>query len=283
MTKSQSFELSATLLVQLIRACPRFRVRLSVGSLIMKVENSRIIITGAANGIGKALAGRLSEGGANVAALDLSEQGLNQLVGDYGLIRPYVCDLTDSNAVSKTVEQVIADLKGVDILINSAGVMHSEPVIRFGEKGFIRHDLSNWQRVIDINLTAVFDITSRVLASMVSERSKGLIINFSSISAQGNVGQSAYSASKAGIEALTKTWAKEFGVFGIRVACISPGFIDTPATRAALEEPVLKKWSQKTPLKRLGTVGEAAVAVEMIIENNFFNGRVLNLDGGLVI
>jgi 3-oxoacyl-[acyl-carrier protein] reductase len=252
-------------------------------SEIMKIKDSRILITGAANGIGKALAGSLSLKGANVAALDLSEVGLNELTQGCEFIRPYCCDLTDSNAVSETIDLIIGELSGVDVLINSAGVMHSEPVVRFGNKGFVRHDPATWDQVIAINLTAVFVVTSRILEAMVSERTRGVVINFSSISAQGNAGQSAYSASKAGVEALTKTWAKEFGIFGIRAACISPGFIDTPATRAALDEETLKNWSRKTPLKRLGTVMETVAAVEMIIENDFFNGRVLNLDGGLVI
>jgi len=249
----------------------------------MKINDSHILITGAARGIGRALAQHLSENGAIVAAVDISKDGLAEFETKETQIRPYVCDLGSSSNVIEVIEQIYKDLRSIDIVINCAGIMHSEPVVRVGDNGYIAHDFGNWQQVISVNLNGVFFVTTCVLKKMVGQRTKGLIINFSSISAQGNAGQSAYAASKAGVEALTKTWAKEFGYLGIRSACISPGFIDTPATHAALNEASLKSWAKKTPIKRLGTIAETISATQMIIENDFFNGRVLNLDGGLVI
>jgi 3-oxoacyl-[acyl-carrier protein] reductase len=127
----------------------------------------------------------------------------------------------------------------------------------------------------------VFYVTSNVVEKMILNKERGLIINISSISAQGNMGQSAYSASKAAVEALTKTWSKELGMFKIRCACIAPGFMDSPSTRESLSENMLSKWQKSIPIGRLGELDELLSAVEFIIRNDYFNGKVLALDGGL--
>jgi 3-oxoacyl-[acyl-carrier protein] reductase len=116
---------------------------------------------------------------------------------------------------------------------------------------------------------------------MVTRRHKGAIINISSIAASGNVGQSAYSATKAAVNALTVTWSKELGMFGIRCNSIAPGFMDTPSTQNALSEAKIKQYQKNTPLGRLGKTEEILQALEFIIENDFYNGAVLQLDGGL--
>jgi 3-oxoacyl-[acyl-carrier protein] reductase len=116
---------------------------------------------------------------------------------------------------------------------------------------------------------------------MIFKKRKGVIINISSISAQGNVGQSAYSASKAGVEALTKTWSKELAMFGIRSTCIAPGFFDTPSTKEKVNTHMLEKWEKSIPLKRLGNLDELLTSVEFIIANDYFNGKILSIDGGL--
>jgi 3-oxoacyl-[acyl-carrier protein] reductase len=114
-------------------------------------------------------------------------------------------------------------------------------------------------------------------------RKPGVLINFSSIAAQGNIGQSAYAAAKAALEALTVTWSKELGVFGIRVCAVAPGFIDTPSTREALSQAMVDQWTKQVPLRRLGTASEVTHAVRFILENDYYNGQVLHLDGGLRI
>ena len=152
-----------------------------------------------------------------------------------------------------------------------------------GSEDIETHDFCEWDRIIAVNLSSYFYVTACVLKKMVSQRTKGVIVSISSISARGNAGQSAYSASKAGIEALTKTWAKELGPLGIRAVCIAPGFIDTEGTHGAISEAMIKSWKRKVPLKRLGTIEEITNAVTMMIENEFFNGKILELDGGLVI
>ncbi len=135
-----------------------------------------------------------------------------------------------------------------------------------------RHLLENWDRVIRSNLTATFLLSSHVAEAMATSRTKGVIINFSSVSAAGNPGQSAYAAAKAGIEALTSVWAKELGPLGVRVVTIAPGFVDTPSTRTALPDDSLKEWARRTPLRRLAKADEIAGAVMFAIENDYLTG-----------
>jgi 3-oxoacyl-[acyl-carrier protein] reductase len=118
---------------------------------------------------------------------------------------------------------------------------------------------------------------------MLIKRTKGVVVSVSSISARGNAGQSAYAAAKAGVNALTVTWAKELGPMGLRFVAIAPGFIDTPSTRDALSDAILAKLKLKVPLRRLGDLESVYLAVAYAIENNYVNGTVLEVDGGLVI
>lgn len=118
---------------------------------------------------------------------------------------------------------------------------------------------------------------------MVSMRTKGVIINFSSISAAGNMGQAAYSAAKAGIEALTKVMAKELGMFRIRACAIAPGFIETSSTKAALSDSLINHWKKQTPLRALGRMEDIASTVRYIIETDYLSGAVIHIDGGLTI
>jgi len=126
-------------------------------------------------------------------------------------------------------------------------------------------------------------MTRSVAAKMIKYRNKGVIVNISSISARGNAGQTAYAASKAAIEAMSKVWAKEFGCFGIRSVAVAPGFIDTAGTHDALEEKMLEQWIAKTPLRRTGNISEVVATIKFAIENDFMNGEVINVNGGLVI
>ena len=118
---------------------------------------------------------------------------------------------------------------------------------------------------------------------MAANRIKGVIVNLSSVSAAGNPGQTAYSAAKAGVEAMTAVWARELGPLGIRVVAIAPGFVDTHSTHAALSEEALKEWKRRTPLGRLGTAQEIASTVLFVLENDFISGCTIRVDGGLVI
>jgi 3-oxoacyl-[acyl-carrier protein] reductase len=170
-----------------------------------------------------------------------------------------------------------------DILINNAGLIHSEPLVNILAKESRVHSLHNWHKVIAANLHSVFNVTGLVVDRMVALRKKGVLINISSVSAKGNPGQSAYSAAKAGVNALTRTWAKELGSIGLRFVAIAPGFLDTSSTRHALSEPILAKLKQQIPLHRFGQVEHVYQTVRFIIENDYVNGTVIDVDGGLVI
>jgi len=146
-----------------------------------------------------------------------------------------------------------------------------------------RHDLELWNKIISVNLTSVFIVSSYVAEYMIKKRTKGLIINVSSVSSNGNAGQSAYSAAKAGVIALTKTWAKELNGLGIRVASISPGFTRTDTLLSIMNEKLISEWSKKIPLRRMAQPSEIADGILFIIHNDYFNGKTLELDGGLIV
>jgi 3-oxoacyl-[acyl-carrier protein] reductase len=156
-------------------------------------------------------------------------------------------------------------------------------LVKIGAGGIEKHDIAMWNRVLSTDLSSVFYMTSCVVEKMITTRTKGVIVNISSVSAAGNAGQSAYSAAKAGVNALTATWAKELSVMGIRVVGIAPGFIETESTKEALSDATLQETVKKVPLRRLGKPEEIAQGVVSVIENDYFNGKVYELDGGLVI
>ena len=193
-----------------------------------------------------------------------------------------VCDITKEEEISKAIEQTKEKFEKIDILVNNAGILYSEPLINIMSEQK-RHSIEKWQKVIDINLTAPFVLGAYVAEQMIMSRTKGVIINISSISARGNAGQSAYSAAKAGLESMTTVWAKELGGFGIRSVAIAPGFMDTESTHVAVNEKILQEMKNQTPIKRLGKSEHIADTVKFVIENEHISGKTLEIDGGLVI
>jgi 3-oxoacyl-[acyl-carrier protein] reductase len=249
----------------------------------MEIAEQVVLITGGASGIGRYLVAELAQEARELVVIDKDAKALDRLHSDFPNLKRYVCDLTEPAQVQRTIDSVYQDQAKVSVLINNAGLIHSEPFINLLAKGPRTHHLQNWHTVLAVNLHSVFYVTSCVVDRMVEYRTKGLIVNISSISSAGNAGQSAYSAAKAGVNALTVTWSKELGMFGIRSVGIAPGFLDTPSTRAALSEANIRKWEKNTPAGRLGTLKEIASSVRFIIQNDFYNGRILELDGGLRI
>jgi 3-oxoacyl-[acyl-carrier protein] reductase len=182
-------------------------------------------------------------------------------------------------AVRKTVDA----LGTVDALVNCTGLIHNEALVNLLKSSERRHRLSSWDAVIRANLTTVFVLGSVVAEQMASTRTPGVIVNLSSVASVGNAGQSAYSAAKAGVEALTAAWAKELGLLGIRVVAVAPGFIDVASTHAALSDSVIKEWVRRTPLRRLGRSDAVVATVIFALENDFLTGRTLRVDGGVVL
>lgn len=234
----------------------------------MEISGKNIIVTGALGSLGCSIAEALGKQQACVYGVDcISSEKDNY----------YKVDVTDS----KQVSHILSQIERVDVLINCCGMIYSEPMLNLLEGK--RHSEESWNRVIDSNLTSCFVMSSCVAEKMARSRTKGVIINFSSISAQGNMGQIAYSAAKAGIEAFTKAAAKELGLLKIRMCAIAPGFIDTESTDKSLSESMISYWKKNTPLRRFGKIEDVISAVEFIIKTDYLTGEIIHLDGGLTI
>ena len=243
----------------------------------MDTQGKNVIVTGGASGFGLEIVKRLCNQGSAVAVLDIDKDKLITLEENYPSVFCIMCDVSQADQVANAIKKIY------DILINNAGIMKSAPLVNILAREDRRHSIELWHQVISVNLDSVFYLTADVSDRMLRSRRKGVIINVSSIAARGNAGQSAYSASKAGVEALTKVWAKELSPFGIRCAAVAPGFSDTQGTADALEEQMLARWVSQVPLRRLGTTEEVVDAIFFIIANDFYNGKILQIDGGLLI
>lgn len=252
----------------------------------MQIKDSVIVITGGAQGLGRAMAEHFAGKGARLALVDMNEDVLSDAVAackDKGAmdVRSYVLNVTDEQSVEQGFANIDQDFGGIQVLINNAGILRDGMLIKY-KNGELTHKmpLQQWQSVIDVNLTGTF-LCGREAASVMAKRENGgVIINISSVARAGNIGQTNYAATKAGVVAMTVTWARELGRFGIRCGAIAPGFIETPMTQAMKPEAVERALSM-VPLKRWGQPDEVADSARYIIENDFFSGRVIEIDGGV--
>lgn len=249
----------------------------------MELSNCTMIITGAASGFGREMAAYFIGAGSKVVAIDIDKEALVKLIDTFPSIESHHCDVSKNEEVEHTVESIFQNNKSVNVLINNAGIMKNALLVNLISRTEKRHPVELWDKVIAVNQSSVFYMTRSVVDKMINNRTKGVIINISSISAKGNLGQTAYSASKAAVESMTMVWSKELGRFGIRSVAIAPGFINTAGTHEAIEEKMLSQWIEKTPLRRTGTIEEVVRSVKFAIENDFINGEVINLNGGLTI
>lgn len=251
----------------------------------MKLEEMKIIVTGAASGLGKCFATEIARSGGKVMACDVDEDGLAALaeaVSDN--LWTQVCDVSDEASVASLVAAADEAMGGVNGLINNAGIFRDALLVsRDKHTGEVRTmSLKQWQQVIDVDLTGPFLCTREVAAHMVRTDARGVIINISSVSRHGNRGQTNYSAAKAGLVADTKLWAEELARYGVRVGAIAPGFIETPILQAMRPE-VLEKLLSGVPLRRAGKPEEIWAAARFIIECDYFTGRCIDVDGGISI
>jgi len=250
----------------------------------MQLNDKVIIITGGCQGLGRAMAEHLASKGAKLALVDLNREKLDEAVGACkaagGDARPYLCNVADEQQVIQMVAQVAEDFGAINGLVNNAGILRDGLTIKIKDGELSKLTLAQWQAVIDVNLTGVFLCTREVAAKMIELDNKGAIVNISSISRAGNMGQANYTAAKAGVAADTVVWAKELARYGIRVGAIAPGFIETEMT-ASMKPEALEKMTAGIPLKRMGKPAEIAHGAAFIFENDYFTGRVLELDGGL--
>lgn len=244
----------------------------------MKLEGKVALITGGANGIGKVTAKRFLTEGATVVISDINKELGNKTVNElrqYGEITFIQADVSNTEQVEKMVDSIVGTYKKIDILINNAGITIDGMLTKMDE--------SSWEKVLSVNLSGVFKCTKAVVSVML-EQGSGVILNASSVvGIYGNIGQTNYAATKAGVIGLTKSWAKEFGAKGIRVNAVAPGFIATDMT-ATIPQKQLDVMEYKTPLKKLGKPEDIAAAYLYLASDdaNFVTGTILNVDGGLV-
>ena len=250
----------------------------------MNKEFKKILITGGCSGIGRALVDYFLKNNYKIGVFDFNKELCNSLAEDTnGEVKTWFTDISDPESVKESCLNAFADSFYPDILINNAGIIHSEPLVNVLKKSKRVHSINNWRKVISTNLDSVFYVTSNIVDNMIQLRRKGVIISISSICANGNAGQSAYSASKAGVNSLTKTWSKELGPLGIRFAAIAPGFIDTESTRNSLSFEQILHLKKSIPIRRLGMTKSITQAAEFIITNEYVNGSIISVDGGLVL
>lgn len=247
----------------------------------MDVAGKNVVITGGGRGMGRQFAQDLKDLGAKVYVLDVMQETLDALKNETG-ISGSIVDVSNEQEVESFFEQYTAENGAPDVLINNAGITADALFIRQKGDEITKFPFSNWQKVIDVNLTGVFLCAREAAYHMVKNNTKGVIINISSISRAGNLGQTNYSATKSAVDSMTVTWAKELSRYGIRVGAIAPGYINTEMV-AKIRPEVLDRIIQNIPLGRLGEMAEISEAVQFIIKNDFFTGRVMEVDGGMRI
>ncbi len=244
------------------------------------LENKTVLITGASRGIGRGIATVFAEHGANVvftysSSVDAANALEKELQSLGVQAKGYQSNAADFDQAQKLVEKVLADFSTIDVLINNAGITKDNLLMRISEEDF--------DKVIEVNLKSVFNLTKSVQRTMLKQR-HGSIINMSSVvGVKGNAGQSNYAASKAGIIGFSKSIALELGSRNIRCNIIAPGFIETEMT-AQLSEDVVAGWRAGIPLKRGGSPTDVANACVFLASDlsSYITGQVLNVDGGML-
>jgi 3-oxoacyl-[acyl-carrier protein] reductase len=252
----------------------------------MEIKDKVIVVTGGGRGLGKAFANDLADRGAKLALVDLNADDLANVQASCEAkgveVRTYVTNVAQEDEVVKLFEDVVSDFGTVDALINNAGITRDGLLVRKKDGVVQKMSLANWQIVIDVNLTGVFLCAREFFGKLLEQDKAGVCINISSISRNGNMGQTNYTATKSGVAEMTVTWAKELSRYGIRVGAIAPGYINTEMV-AAIRDDVKQKIIDQVPLKRLGDPSEMSHSAIYILENDYFTGRVIECDGGLRI
>ncbi|KAB0548281.1 SDR family oxidoreductase [Pseudomonas argentinensis] len=250
----------------------------------MQLHDKVIIITGGGQGLGRAMAEYLAERRVRLALVDLNQEKLDETAAACRALgvqaRTYLCNVANEEQVTQTITQIAEDFGSINGLVNNAGILRDGLTIKVKDGEMSKMSLAQWQSVIDVNLTGVFLCTREVAAKMIELQNTGAIINISSVSRAGNVGQANYSAAKAAVAADTVVWARELARYGIRVAGVAPGFIETEMV-ASMKPEALQRMAEVIPLKRLGKPEEIAHAIAFLLENEYFTGRILELDGGV--
>lgn len=250
----------------------------------MNLNNKIIAITGGAQGLGLEMARMCAAEGARLALIDMNTEQLAAAKAELSAnaeVRTYPANVANEAEVEATFAAIDSDFDGLDGLINNAGILRDGLLLKYKDGELVsKMPLQQFQSVIDVNLTGVFLCGREAAAIMVQRGTKGVIINMSSVARGGNMGQTNYAASKAGVVAMTVTWARELGRYGIRVGAIAPGVIRTAMTDAMKPE-ARERLEKMKPVGRLGEASEIAHTAKYIFDNDFFTGRVIEIDGGI--
>ncbi len=253
----------------------------------MELKDKVIVITGGGRGLGRAMALQVAAKGAKLALVDLDQQGLDETIGlcmELGTeARGYIANIAEEDAVTELFDDIAQDFGAIHGLVNNAGITRDGLFIKVKDgKVVSKMSLDNWNLVMDVNLTGTFLCGREAAIKMIELGCEGCIINISSISRNGNMGQTNYTATKAGVQAMAVTWAKELARYNIRAASIAPGYIGTEMVMSMKPE-ALEKIAAGIPAKRLGKPEEIASTVAFILENDYVNGRCIEVDGALRI
>ncbi|MGF1691020.1 3-oxoacyl-ACP reductase FabG [Photobacterium kagoshimensis] len=243
------------------------------------LTNKVCIVTGAAQGIGRCIAETFAKNDARmVFVCDMNAKAMQDLTETYSNVRAIELNVCDRPAIAHFIEKIHEEFGTVDVLVNNAGITRDNLIDKMTE--------DEWDMVADVNLKGVFNMTQAVAPLMMAAGIGSIITMSSVVGTDGNIGQTNYAATKGGVIAMTKGWAKEFSRKGaqVRANCIAPGFVETPMT-VDLPEKVLDFMKAKTPLKRMGKPQDIANGALFLASDNasFITGQTLKIDGGLVI
>jgi 3-oxoacyl-[acyl-carrier protein] reductase len=254
----------------------------------MQLKDLKIIVSGGASGMGRHFAVRLAEAGAQVAIGDVNEAGLGETVGlakGPGKVHARKVNVADEGEVGAFVDWAHGAMGGLNGLINNAGILRDGLLVKKDrETGEVKKlSKEQWDAVIAVNLTGATLLARDTVAKMVSTGSKpGVVVNMSSVARHGNRGQSNYSAAKAALATNSKTWSLEWAPFGIRCAAVAPGMVETPMTQG-MNQKARDALVAAIPVGRIGNTEDLWLAVKFVLECDYFNGRTIDVDGGLAM
>jgi 3-oxoacyl-[acyl-carrier protein] reductase len=252
----------------------------------MRLEEAKFIVTGGAQGMGRHFAWRIAEAGGQVTAGDVNEAGLAALAEESkslpGKVHVRKLNVADEADVASFVDFAHGAMGGLNGLVNNAGILRDGLLVKRDRAtgAITKLTREQWQAVIDVNLTGATLMARDVAAKMAETQQKGVIVNISSIARHGNRGQSNYSAAKSALATNTKTWSLEFAPFGIRVGAVAPGMIETPMTQG-MNQKARDALVASIPVGRVGVPEDIWMAVKFVVECEYFNGRTIDVDGGL--
>ncbi len=251
----------------------------------MQLDQQTIVVTGAAQGLGRAMATALAARRAKLALVDLDAESMSQTAAMCrsmgGEATCFAVNVAREAEVRAFFDQLVAEHGAPAGLVNNAGITRDALLVKVKDGEIVdTMSAAEWQAVIDVNLTGVFFCGREAAAQMIRHRVHGMILNISSVSRAGNIGQSNYAAAKAGVAALTVTWAKELARHGIRCAAIAPGVMNTDMV-SSMKPEAREKLAASIPLKRLGDPEEVAELAVHMFQNDYCTGRIMELDGGL--